>query len=64
MNRVSYRKNMDGNFLKYLEVVSLTLHKKTIKSKENQYINWSLNFCYLFVNQNYVNFYENIMFLH
>ena len=34
---------MDGNFLKYLEVVSLTLHKKTIKSKENQYINWSLN---------------------
>ena len=43
MNRVSYRKNMDGNFLKYHKAVSLTLHKKTIKSKEKQYINWSLN---------------------
>ena len=43
MNRVSYGKNMAENFLKCPKAVSLTLHKKTIKSKEEQFISWSLN---------------------
>lgn len=43
MNRIAYGKNMVENFLKSHEAVSLTLHKKTIKSKEKQFISWSLN---------------------
>lgn len=43
MNSIAYGKNMAVKFLKYPEAVSLTLHKKTIKSKEKQFISWSLN---------------------
>jgi len=43
MNRISYGKNMAEKFLNYPETVSLTLHKKTIKSKKKQFICWSLN---------------------
>jgi len=43
MNRVAYGKNLAEKFLRYPGAVSLTLHKKTIKSKEKQFINWSLN---------------------
>ena len=43
MNSVAYGKNLAEKFLRYPEAVSLTLHKKTIKSKEKQFINWSLN---------------------
>ena len=43
MNRVAYGRNMAEKNLGYPKPVSLTLHKKTIKSKEKQYINWSLN---------------------
>lgn len=43
MNRVSNGKSMAENFLKCPKAVSLTLHKKTIKSKEKQFMCWSLN---------------------
>jgi len=43
MNRAYYGKNVEEYFLKCPKAVSLTLHKKTIKSKEKQFICWSLN---------------------
>ena len=43
MNRVYYGKSMAENFLKCPKSVSSTLHRKTIKSKEKQFVSWSFN---------------------